>query len=240
VTYYNEWVLGAARPATASFVTTTIDEQTRAMFARNPWRTQFGEQRAFADMRGQQTSWTGDRREFLGPFGRLAAPRALSLAALSNRTGAGLDPCCALQTVVTIEPGGSTELVVMLGAAPNAGEAQALITRYRTNSIDEVLGDVKRYWTETLGAVQVKTPDRAFDVMLNGWLLYQTLACRMWARSGFYQTSGAYGFRDQLQDSMALLITRPMIAREHILRAAARHLWREISSIGGFPPPAWA
>ena len=101
VTYYAEWVLGAARAATAPFVTTTIDEQTRAMFARNPWSTQSGEQIAFADMRGQQTSWTGDRREFLGPYGRLAAPRALtSLTTLSNRTGAGLDPCCALQTTL--------------------------------------------------------------------------------------------------------------------------------------------
>ena len=128
----------------------------------------------------------------------------------------------------------------MLGAAPNAAEAQSLITRYRTSSIDEVLGDVKRYWTETLGAVQVKTPDRSFDIMLNGWLLYQTLACRMWARSGFYQTSGAYGFRDQLQDSMALLTTRPAIAREHILRAAARqfvegdfqHWWLPSTGMG--------
>ena len=129
----------------------------------------------------------------------------------------------------------------MLGAAPNAAEAQSLITRYRTSSIDEVLDDVKRYWTETLGAVQVKTPDRSLDIMLNGWLLYQTLACRMWARSGFYQTSGAYGFRDQLQDSMALLTTRPAIAREHILRAAARqfvegdfqHWWLPVHRHGG-------
>jgi cyclic beta-1,2-glucan synthetase len=241
VTYYVEWVLGAARAASAPFVTTTIDEQTRAMFARNPWSTLSGEQVAFADMGGQQTSWTGDRREFLGPYGRLAAPRAMtSGTTLSNRTGAGLDPCCALQTVITIKPGGSAELVIMLGAAPNAAEAQSLITRYRTSSVDEALGDIERYWTETLGAVQVKTPDRSLDIMLNGWLLYQTLACRMWARSGFYQTSGAYGFRDQLQDSMALLTTRPAIAREHILRAAARqfvegdfqHWWLPSTGMG--------
>ena len=211
------------------------------MFARNPWSTLSGEQVAFADMCGQQTSWTGDRREFLGPYGRLAAPRALnSLTTLSNRTGAGLDPCCALQTVITIEPGGSAELVIMLGAAPNATEAQSLVTRYRTSSVDEALDKVKHYWTETLGAVQVKTPDPSLDIMLNGWLLYQTLACRMWARSGFYQTSGAYGFRDQLQDSMALLITRPAIVREHILRAAARqfvegdfqHWWLPSTGMG--------
>ena len=241
VTYYAEWVLGTTRAATAPFVTTTIDDQTRAMFARNPWSTQSGEQVAFADMGGQQISWTGDRREFLGPYGRLAAPRALTaLTTLSNRTGAGLDPCCALQTTMTLEPGGSADLVIMLGAAPNTGEAQSLIARYRTSSVDEVLGEVKQYWTETLGSVQVKTPDRSIDIMLNGWLLYQTLGCRMWARSGFYQTSGAYGFRDQLQDACALLTSRPAIAREHILRASARqfvegdfqHWWLPSTGMG--------
>ena len=241
VTYYAEWILGTVRATTAPFVTTTIDEKTRAMFARNPWKTQSGEQIAFADMCGQQSSWTGDRREFLGAHGRLAAPLALtSFATLSNSTGAGLDPCCALQTTITIEPGGSAELVILMGAAPNAGEAQSLITSYRARSVDEVLSEVKRHWAETLGAVQVKTPNRSFDIMMNGWLLYQTLACRMWARSGFYQASGAFGFRDQLQDSMALLTARPAIAREHILRAAARqfvegdfqHWWLPSTGVG--------
>ena len=241
VTFYAEWVLGPNRNASAPFLTTAIDEQTGAMFARNPWNSQSGEQVAFADMGGRQTGWTGDRREFLGSYGRLAAPRALiSRQALSNRTGAGLDPCCALQAKITLQAGGSAELVIMLGAAPNASQAQSLIARYRTAGVDEVLDEVKRYWNETLGAVQVKTPDRAFDIMLNGWLLYQTLSCRMWARSGFYQTSGAYGFRDQLQDSMALLTTRPLIAREHILRAAARqfvegdfqHWWLPATGMG--------
>jgi cyclic beta-1,2-glucan synthetase len=241
VTFYAEWVLGPNRAASAPYLTTGIDEQTGAMFARNPWNVQMGEQVAFADMGGKQTGWSGDRREFLGAHGRLAAPKALTLRqALSNRTGAGLDPCCALQANVTLEAGGSTELVIMLGAASNAAEARSLIARYRSNSVDDVLAEVKQYWSETLGAVQVKTPDRALDIMLNGWLLYQTLSCRMWARSGFYQTSGAYGFRDQLQDSMALLTTRPAIAREHILRAAARqfvegdfqHWWLPSTGMG--------
>ena len=241
VTFYAEWVLGPNRAASAPYLTTGIDEQTGAMFARNPWNVQMGEQVAFADMGGKQTGWSGDRREFLGAHGRLAAPKALtSRQALSNRTGAGLDPCCALQANVTLEAGGSTELVIMLGAASNAAEARSLIARYRSNSVDDVLAEVKQYWSETLGHVQVKTPDRALDIMLNGWLLYQTLSCRMWARSGFYQTSGAYGFRDQLQDSMALLTTRPAIAREHILRAAARqfvegdfqHWWLPSTGMG--------
>ena len=241
VTFYAEWVLGPNRAATAPYLTTAIDEHTGAMFARNAWNTQIGEQVAFADMGGKQTGWSGDRKEFLGSYGRLAAPQALaSRQALSNRTGAGLDPCCALQARVTLEAGGSAELVIMLGAAPNAVEARALIARYRASSVEDVLADVKHHWSDTLGAVQVKTPDRALDIMLNGWLLYQTLSCRMWARSGFYQTSGAYGFRDQLQDSMTLLITRPAIAREHILRAAARqfvegdfqHWWLPSTGMG--------
>ena len=149
-------------------------------------------------------------------------------------------PAARLQTTITLEPGGTAEVVIMLGAAPSAGDAQSLIARYRDESIDGVLADVKRYWDETLGAVSVKTPNRALDIMVNGWLLYQTLACRMWARSGFYQTSGAYGFRDQLQDACALLTSRPAIAREHILRAAARqfvegdfqHWWLPATGMG--------
>ncbi len=241
VTYYAEWVLGINRAATAAFISTTMDEQTGAMLARNPWKTQGGNQVAFADMGGQHTSWTGDRREFLGNHGCLKEPRALiSGTTLSNRTGAGLDPCCALQTIITLAPGETMELVITLGAADNMAEAQTLITKYRASNPDGILDEVKRYWAETLNTVQVKTPDRSLDIMINGWLLYQTLACRMWARSGFYQASGAYGFRDQLQDSMALLTTRPAIAREHILRAAARqfvegdfqHWWLPATGMG--------
>ena len=241
ITFYAEWVLGANRASAAPFVTTAMDEMTGSMFARNPWRTQGGEQVAFADMSGRQINWTGDRREFLGAHGSLATPQGLSLGnKLSNRTGAGLDPCCALQASITLAAGETHELTILLGAANNAGEAQNLITRYRANNGDDVLNEVKNYWAETLNATQVKTPDRSFDIMMNGWLLYQTLACRMWARSGFYQASGAYGFRDQLQDSMALLTTRPEIAREHILRAAARqfvqgdfqHWWLPATGMG--------
>ncbi|MFN0190998.1 MAG: GH36-type glycosyl hydrolase domain-containing protein [Aestuariivirga sp.] len=241
VTFYAEWVLGASRAATAPFVTTTIDEATGAMFARNRWSTQASEQVAFADMRGQQTSWSGDRREFLGPFGNLAEPRVMARGVgLSNRTGGGLNPCCALRTSVTLEPGGSAEVTILLGAAPNTHEAQALVARYREVDIDSVLTGTQAYWAATLDSIQVKTPDRSFDVAMNGWLLYQTLACRMWARSGFYQVSGAYGFRDQLQDSMAFLTAQPAIAREHILRAAARqftegdfqHWWLPATGMG--------
>jgi cyclic beta-1,2-glucan synthetase len=223
VTAYVEWVLGTTRAASAPFIVTEIDAQTGAMFAHNVWNTAFGARVAFADMAGRQTQWTGDRREFLGRHGRLDRPAALSGSIpLSGRTGAGLDPCCALQAAIDLEPDETAELVFFLGEAASAGEAQTLLARYRSTNLDTVLRDVGNYWDDVLGTLQVRTPDRSMDIMLNCWLLYQTLVCRMWARSAFYQASGAYGFRDQLQDGMALVIAQPAIAREHLLRAAGR------------------
>jgi cyclic beta-1,2-glucan synthetase len=223
VTAYVEWVLGSVRASSAPSIFTEMDADTGAMLARNPWSLMFGSRVAFADMAGQQTQWTGDRREFLGRHGRLEQPAALlSRKPLARSTGAGLDPCCVMQAPVQLDPGESTELVFFLGSASNASEAQTLIRRYRTANLDRVLQSVTDHWNEVLGTMQVKTPDRAMDIMLNRWLLYQTLACRLWARSAFYQASGAYGFRDQLQDGMALAMTRPALTREHLLRAAGR------------------
>jgi len=223
VTAFVEWVLGPQRSASAFSVVTDADAETGALFARNPWSTNFGSRVAFADLGGKQTSWTCDRREFLGRNGALDNPAALAReAVLSKRVGAGLDPCAALQAPVELEPGGSAEIVFFLGQAASEREAQTLVTRYRSADLDAVLREVTEYWDDVLGTVQVKTPDRSMDVMLNRWMLYQTLACRMWARSAFYQASGAYGFRDQLQDAMALAVPRPALAREHLLRAAAR------------------
>ena len=223
VTAYVEWVLGPSRSVSALSVVTDIDPETGAMLARNPWNMTFGSHVAFADLGGRQTAWTGDRREFLGRNGTLDNPAALTgEALLSRRVGAGLDPCGALQTAVELEPGGTVEIVFFLGAAATAADAQSLIARYRAADLDAVLREVVGYWDDVLGTVQVKTPDRSMDIMLNRWMLYQTLACRMWARSAFYQASGAYGFRDQLQDGMALALSRPALTRAHLLRAAAR------------------
>ena len=223
VTAYVEWVLGVSRGASAPHVVTEIDAQTGAMFARNPWNSGFNTRVAFADLAGRQTQWTGDRREFLGRHGSLERPAALTgNARFSGRTGAGLDPCCALQASITAEPGESSEIVFFLGEADSAADAQAVLGRYRQADLDEVLERVKCFWDETLGAIQVKTPDRSMDIMLNRWMLYQTLVCRIWARSAFYQASGAYGFRDQLQDGMAIVTSQPSITREHLLRAAGR------------------
>jgi cyclic beta-1,2-glucan synthetase len=223
VTAYAEWVLGTSRSAAAPFIITEIDAETGAMFARNPWSASFGSRVAFADLRGRRMDWTGDRREFIGRNGSMENPAALASGApLSNTVGAGLDPCAALRTTITLPANARVEIVFFLGEAGTVEQARRLITRFRTKDLDVVLSEVGRYWEDVLGAVQVKTPDRTMDIMLNGWLLYQTLACRVWARSGFYQASGAYGFRDQLQDGMALTAARPALTREHLLRAAAR------------------
>ena len=223
VTAYVEWALGPSRSAGLPFVTTALDSRSGAIFARNRWSAGFGSRVAFADLGGRQTDWTGDRGEFIGRNGTLGAPAALvGGAALSNNLGAGLDPCAALRCGLVLAPGDSVEIVFLLGEASDSQEARSLIERYRGVDLNTVFEKVGLYWDELLGAVTVKTPDRAMDIMLNGWLLYQTIACRLWARSAFYQASGAYGFRDQLQDGMALSAARPQMTREHILRAAAR------------------
>ncbi|WP_073108226.1 GH36-type glycosyl hydrolase domain-containing protein [Pollutimonas bauzanensis] len=223
VTAYAEWVLGTLRGASGPFIVTRMDDASGAMLAQNPWGTAFPGRVAFADLGGRQTAWTADRTEFIGRNGALAAPLALVEGRpLSGAIGAGLDPCAALQGMVDLEPGQTVEVAWFLGQGESAEEARALISHYRQADLDAVLEEVTEHWDSVLGAVQVKTPDRSMDIMLNGWLLYQTLACRIWARSAFYQASGAYGFRDQLQDGMALTFAMPGATREHLLRAAGR------------------
>jgi len=223
VTAFTEWVLGTSRGASGPFVVTELDAATSAMLVRNPWSVDLSTRVAFADLLGKQSAWTADRTEFLGRKGGPAWPAALrSRNPLSGKTGAGLDPCTALQTTFELGAGETIEIVSFIGQCGSTEEARALVARYRTTDLDAVLKEVTDHWEDLLGAVQVKTPDRAMDIMLNGWLLYQTLACRIWARSAFYQASGAYGFRDQLQDGMALTALRPEETRRHLLRAASR------------------
>ena len=241
ITHYAEWVLGNQRSRTAPFVITEIDRETSALTARNPWSTDFQSRVAFMDMAGRQQAWTGDRAEFIGRHGSLAEPAALlGGGRLSNRVGGGLDPCGAVQLSLSLRPGEEAEVVLFLGQEASKGEALALLERYRRLDLDAALKTVADFWEQTLGRLQVKTPDRSMDVLLNGWLLYQTLGCRLWGRTAFYQSSGAYGFRDQLQDVMALCVARPWLAREHILRAASRqfeagdvqHWWLPVSGLG--------
>ena len=219
VTAYAEWVLGTSRGVTARHVITEMDGGS--LFAHNPWGTAFPGRVAFADMGDTVDSWTGDRASFLGAGRSLAAPLGLAQP-LSGHIGAGLDPCAALQRILTLSPGQTADIVILLGQAPDADAARTLIARTRAADPGVLLADVTAHWTALLSSVQVKTPDRAMDILLNGWLLYQTLACRIWARAGFYQASGAFGFRDQLQDGMALTFSRPEMTRAHLLRAAAR------------------
>lgn len=223
VTAYVEWSLGASRSLAAPHTISEIDAATGAMLARNGWSQAYRGRVAFADLGGQQTAWSADRREFIGRNGSLSDPAGLAgVLPLAGKVGAGLDPCAALQNTIELEPGGVATVVFLLGEAAGLDIARELIVRYREADLDALLAAVTAFWDDTLGAVEVVTPDRSMDLMLNRWLLYQTLACRLWARAGFYQASGAYGFRDQLQDGMALAVARPALTREHLLRAAAR------------------
>ena len=222
VTAYAEWVLGTSRGTNAPRIVTSLDPETQALFARNSWNTEFSGRVAFLDLGGRQTAWTADRTEFLGRNGAPDRPAGLGRGLrLQAATGAGLDPCAALQTSFELANGTRTQVVVLLGQADGAAAAADLIRRTRASDHEVTLRGVASHWDDTQSAVQVTTPDRSMDIMLNGWLTYQTLACRLWARTAFYQAGGAYGFRDQLQDVIALLTARPELAREQLLRAAA-------------------
>jgi len=241
VTAYAEWALGTSRGASAPRIITALEPETRALLVRNPWNIEFGGRVAFLDLGGRQTAWTADRTEFLGRNGAPDRPAGLERGhRLSGATGAGMDPCAALQTSFELASGARTKVLVLLGEADEATGAADLIRRGRAADHEATLRDVASYWDDTQGTVQVRTPDRSMDIMLNRWLIYQTLACRLWARTAFYQAGGAYGFRDQLQDVIALLTTKRELAREHLLRAAARqfaegdvqHWWHPPSGRG--------
>ncbi len=222
-TGYVEWVLGDLRAKTAMHVVTEVDAQSGALFACNTYNTEFAQQVAFFDVHDDNRSVTGDRSEFLGRNGSLARPAALGRARLSGKVGAALDPCAAVQTQFELADGQSREIVFRLGVGRDLEHSRELAGRLRgRGSARSALERVRAYWQRTLGAVQVHTPDAAVNVLANGWLLYQTLACRIWARSGYSQSGGAYGYRDQLQDTMALVHTEPRLLREQLLRCATR------------------
>ena len=241
ISHYLDWVLGNQNGRAAPFIVTSLEPGSRVLLARNPWSADFMSQVAFLDMAGAQQSCTADRAEFIGRHGSLAEPAALlGPQPLSNRVGGGLDPCGALQTKISLRPGEAVELKLFLGEESSSDAAVALAERYRNANLDEVFKSVTDFWDRTLGVIQVKTPDRSLDILVNGWLLYQTLSSRVWGRTAFYQSSGAYGYRDQLQDVMALCVASPAITRAHILRAAAQqysegdvqHWWLPTSGQG--------
>lgn len=223
VTGYWEWVLGDLREKNLLHVQTEIDPKSGAMLARNPYNSEFPDRIAFIDVNDFTRNCTGDRREFLGRNGSPSNPAALKRTRLSGKVGAGLDPCGAMQVVFDLENGQEREVSFRLGAGRNIGDVQNLIQRFRRPNASRVaLEGVWQFWNRTLGAVQIETPDSGVNILANGWLPYQILSCRLWARTGFYQSGGAFGFRDQLQDVMALVHAEPALVREHLLRAASR------------------
>jgi cyclic beta-1,2-glucan synthetase len=216
-------VLGVNRELTQYQIRTSFDEATQSMFARNYFDAQFAETVAFASISERVAYYTADRREFLGRNGTVSSPAALERAGLSGAIGATIDPCCALQVSVTIEPGETREIVMLLGAAEGEDAVREIIARNRTSGEANKAVDANIHaWNERLSAIKIKTPSRTFDLMVNRWSLYQALSCRMWARTALYQSSGAFGFRDQLQDVMAFVYADAAVAREHIIRAASR------------------
>jgi cellobiose phosphorylase len=223
LTGYWELVLGEWRHANLMHIVTETDPHSGALFARNAYGRECANRIVFAQISELERTVSGNRTGFIGRNGTLANPAAMRRKRLSGRTGAGFDPCAAIQTRIELAEGQEREIVFIFGAARNTGEAQHFIQRFSGSAgARQALEAVWEHWNRTLGAVHVETPDQALDVLANGWLVYQTLSCRFWGRSGYYQSGGAYGFRDQLQDSMALIHATPWLAREQLLRCAAR------------------
>ena len=217
-----EWVLGGSRERSRLTVVTTWDQEHRALLAFNPFSV-FPEHRAFFLATKPVSSFTADRAEIFGVSGSRARPAALDRVALSGRVGVGLDPCGALLVPMAIEPGETVEVAFVIGEGASLEHARALCATYAAPERAEAsIAASQTFWDTLLGTIEIKTPNAELDLLLNRWLLYQSLSSRLWGRSAFYQSGGAYGFRDQLQDVLALLHARPSLAREHILRSAER------------------
>ena len=242
LTHYVEWVLGGLRQDTARYVVTERDAATGAIFAMNPWNGEFSARTAFAGalpLAGATLlDATADRAAFLGRGGDPAHPAAvLTGAPLDGRTGAGLDPCAAFRVELALAPGASAECVFLLGQAPGRDAARALLRRYQGEaSVTGAFDGIVAFWRDLLGRVQVRTPSQPLDLMVNGWLAYQNLACRVWGRSAFYQSGGAYGFRDQLQDAAALVYLDPALTRRQIVLHAS-HQFAEGDVLHWWHPP---
>lgn len=238
LTYYAEWVLGVQRQTNAAYIVSEWDEEAQALIARNQFQETFRDATAFLGMYvapngaagladNPQVSWTSDRHEFIGRNGSVEQPEAMKRVGLTNRTGVFYESCGVLQCKVHLEPGEEREVIILLGCEASPQQAAALALKYRDPSqCDEAWREIEQFWQNTLQQTVVSTPSPQFDVLLNGWLLYQSIACRMWARTAFYQAGGAYGYRDQLQDSLAVLNTMPDLTRKQIMLHAA-HQYEE-------------
>ena len=240
-TAYIELVLGDLRPKSAMHVITEVDPVNGAIYARNSYNSEFSKRIVFFQTDAPAYTISCNRAEFIGRNGTLRNPAAMKRMHLSGRTGAALDPCASIQVPFELGDGQEFEIIFKLGSGDNYDETEKLVQRFQgSNAARSALESVWQYWNHTLGAVQIETPETSLNVLTNGWLLYQTLSCRIWARSGYYQSGGAFGFRDQLQDVMSLIHTEPGLIRKHLLLAASRqfiegdvqHWWHPPSGRG--------
>ncbi|MGC4101978.1 GH36-type glycosyl hydrolase domain-containing protein [Ferruginibacter sp.] len=223
VTGYVEWILGDLKARTQMHVVTDLDIRSGAILASNAYNTEFDNRVAFFDADDVNKTITADRTEFIGRNGTVANPDGLNRARLSGRTGAGLDPCAAIQIAVELAEDQEKQVVFRLGAGKNIHDTLNIIRRFEGSAAaGEALQRVQDFWQKALSAVQVATPDPSINILMNGWLNYQTLASRIWARSGFYQSGGAFGYRDQLQDVLSLIHSQPSLVKEQIILCASR------------------
>ncbi|MDP3695737.1 MAG: protein ndvB, partial [Desulfocapsaceae bacterium] len=241
VTYYVELTLGENRETSQMHVQTHWDDEAQAMLARNRYHPDYPERVTFVAITPEAQAFSGDRTAFIGRNRSLASPVAMEMTRLSPRTGAGLDPCAVLRVTLELAPHEQRDIICMLGQAESAAQAREWVGSFRQDLAFENAFDYSRaWWDDLLGTIEVQTPELAVDLMINRWLQYQSLSCRIWGRSGFYQSGGAFGFRDQLQDVTAILYARPQLARDHILLAAGRqfkegdvqHWWHPPSGAG--------
>lgn len=242
VTYYTQLTLGVVPQHTSRYISTYKNEDYDYIYAKNPYNTYFGDKIAYCKVfGGEETSYTGDRMEFIGVDGSIDDPNGMKGEGLSNKLGAGMDPCIAINKKISLNPGEEISVFILLGEEESTQKINSLIEKY--NGKDIVLKEfqnIKSYWDETLTQIQIETPDKSMNIMVNKWLLYQVISCRLWSRTGFYQSGGAYGFRDQLQDSISISYVRPEITREHILYSASRqflegdvqHWWHPVVESG--------
>ena len=223
ITAYIEWVLGFSHSNSSQTIVTEWDESSQGLFARNSYNNEFAHRVSFIGMSERVSTFTGDRKEFLGRNGRISKPKALTRQGFSGTSGGGHDPCGALQSLMDINAHEEKEIYILIGQGQSFDEALKLFNQYKDKQVsDDAFEKTKAFWDETLKTLEIKTPDASMNLLVNRWLLYQTLSCRYWARTAFYQSGGAYGFRDQLQDVMAMVYSHPEITKAQILNAASR------------------
>ena len=237
-TQFVEWVLGTTHAANMAFIIPEYDATLECLLATNPYNAEFGSRTAFLIANKAIHGLTADRTEFIGRGGTLNSPTALNRIGLETRITPGEDPCAVLQLHIDLQPGKSEEIYFVLGEGKNREQSLALVKKYHDPAyVGAALQRTHVFWNHLLDTIQIHTPEPAADLILNRWLLYQTLSCRIWGRTGFYQSSGAYGFRDQLQDVLAVLPIDPSIARGQILNAA-QHQFEEGDAMHWWHPPS--